>query len=84
MSAWRMSAQPTPRAAAFVRNFFWLIIHHVADIGIHKNRIHSCQNAVHLYGVAAILEIQVSANIVYHDEILVDSKAQVSDGVMET
>ena len=58
-----------------VRNFFWLIIHHVADIGIHKNRIHCCQNAVHLYGVAAVFEIQIAANIIYHDEILVDSKA---------
>ena len=67
-----------------VGDFFWQIVHHVADVGIHKNRIHSCQNAVHLYGVAAIFEIQIAANIVYHDEILVDSKSQVGNGVMKT
>ena len=67
-----------------IGNLFYLVVHHVADIGIHKNRIHCCQDAIHLYGVAAIFEIQIAANVVYHNEILVDSKAQVGNGVMKT
>ena len=67
-----------------VGDFFWQIVHHVADVGINKNRINCCKDAIHISGVAAIFEIQIAANVVYHNEILVDSKAQVGNGVMKT
>ena len=59
-------------------------MHHLAHIGIHKNRIAGSKNTVHHNRIAAILKIQIPADIIHNNKILPDPHIQMSDWLMKT
>ena len=59
-------------------------MHNLTDIRINQYRIQACPDTVHHYRISAILEIQISANIINYNKILMDSRIQMCDRFMQT
>ena len=66
-----------------IRNFVHRILHQMAGIGVHKDWIRRRHHTVAHHGVAALLKVQVSADVIHDDKILVDPFLQMSDRFMQ-
>ena len=66
-----------------IGDFVHIIMHHTADAGVHQDGVHSCPDPVHDNGIAAVLKIQIPADIVHNNEILTNTCIQMSNGLMK-
>ena len=57
----------------YIGNVRNLVVELLTDIGIYEYRIHCCPDAVHHNRISTILKIQVAADIVDYDKILMDA-----------
>ena len=58
-------------------------MHHLTNICIHKNRITGSHHPVHHDRISAILKIQIPADIIHNNKVLLYPHIQMSNGFMK-